>query len=163
MPRSFVIALTALALTLGPTSRAFAQGDSAQAEVLGVVKAMLKVIETKDAASVAAHVDSSTRFTLLRPTPTGGRVIVIAGPQFMERVTQPGGPPAKELIRNPEIRIDGDLATVWTEYQFIIDGKVHHCGHDAFHLGRIGGTWKILNVSDSYREEGCGEPWSGEE
>jgi Domain of unknown function (DUF4440) len=159
MPRSFIVVLAAV--SLGTSSRAMSQSQSAEAEVLGVVKAMLAVIETKDAASVAAYVDSTTRFTLLRPTPTGGRVIVIAGPQFIERVTQPGGPPAKELIRNPEVRVDGELATVWTEYQFIIDGKVHHCGHDAFHLGRIGGTWKILNVSDSYREQGCGEPWPG--
>lgn len=159
MPRSFIVVLAAV--SLGTSSRALAQSQSAEAEVLGVVKAMLAVIETKDAASVAAHVDSTARFTLLRPTPTGGRVIVIAGAQFIERVTQPGGPPAKELIRNPEVRIDGDLATVWTEYQFIIDGKVHHCGYDAFQLGRIGGTWKILNVSDSYREQGCGEPWPG--
>lgn len=39
------------------------------------------------------------------------------------------------------------------------DGKVTHCGYDAFQLARLGGKWKILNVTDSFRQTGCGEPW----
>jgi hypothetical protein len=40
-----------------------------------------------------------------------------------------------------------------------IDGNVSHCGYDAFHLARIGGKWKIINVSDTFRREGCGAAW----
>ncbi len=55
--------------------------------------------------------------------------------------------------------MDGPLATVWTEYQVVIEGKLSHCGTDAFHLVRRNGAWKILNVSDTFRREGCGEIW----
>lgn len=147
----------AFVLAAGLASPAVAQ--SPEAEVLATVQAMLRVLETKDATPVAAHVDSTTRFTLLRPGPNGTRVLVISGSRFLQAVTNPSQPPAKELIRNPEIRIDGDLATVWTEYQVLVNGAVSHCGYDAFHLARIGGIWKVVNVSDSFRNTGCGSPW----
>jgi hypothetical protein len=158
MIRQRLPGLGVLLLALAAPARA-QQAPEAEAEVLTVVRAMLAVIETRDVASVAAHVDSTTRFTLLRPSPGGTRVAVISGARFFELITRPGGPPAKELIRNPEVRIDGDLATVWAEYQVIVNGAVDHCGYDAFHLARVGGTWKVVNVSDSYRTEGCGAPW----
>jgi len=36
---------------------------------------------------------------------------------------------------------------------------VTHCGYDAFHLARLGGVWKIINVADSYTTTGCGAAW----
>jgi hypothetical protein len=57
------------------------------------------------------------------------------------------------------VQIDADLATVWAEYQVRIDGNVSHCGYDAFHLARLAGRWKIINVSDTFRREGCGAAW----
>ncbi len=137
---------------------AVAQQPAAEAEVLATVHALLDVLRTRDLASVAHLVDSTTRFTLLRPTPDGGsRVVVLSGERFLQAVTRPG-PPVVELTRNPEVRIDGDLAAVWVEYQLLVDGVVDHCGYDAFHLARLAGVWKILNVSDSFRRD-CGPPW----
>ena len=48
--------------------------------------------------------------------------------------------------------IDGDLATVWTLYEFIYKGKQNHCGADAFTLVRVGGDWKIQNIIDTRRK-----------
>ena len=51
---------------------------------------------------------------------------------------------------NPEVRVHGLIATVWTPYNFWIDGKFSHCGIDAFESdqdrGRLearGGTYTI--------------------
>ena len=148
--------LLALSLVLATPAAAQSQAET---EVLGVVKAMLDVIRTKDVASVRQYVDSTTRFTLTRPTPDGGtRVVVLTGDQFLQNVGNPGGQPAVELIRNPEVRIDGDLAQVWLEYQFHVNGQMSHCGFDAFHLVKTGGGWKVVNISDSFRRE-CGAMW----
>jgi hypothetical protein len=142
---------------LGPAAlSAQAAADEEQA-VLASVRAMLDVIQTRDAASVRHLVDSTTRFTLTRPAATGVRVVVLSGDQFLAAIARPG-PPAIELIRNPEIRVDGGFAAVWTEYQFLVDGKVSHCGFNGFHLAKIDGVWKVINVSDSYRQD-CGVPW----
>ena len=128
-------------------------------EVLRAVDDLFKGLRTKDTALVAARTDSLTRFTLVRPGPDGPRITVLSGRDFIRMAGNPAQPPLDEPTRNPVVTVDGDLATVWTEYQVRRDGQVTHCGYDAFHLARLGGSWKILNVSDSYRREGCGGPW----
>jgi hypothetical protein len=105
-------------------------------------------------------VDSLTRITLLRPAPGGGtRVVVLTAPQFMRLAVRPDQPGLDEPIRNPVVHVSGDLASVWAEYQVRRDGAVTHCGYDAFHLSRRGGRWKLLNVSDTYQQTGCGPAW----
>ena len=132
---------------------------AAEAEVLATIDSFLTGLRTKDTALMAGHVDTLTRMTLLRPGPDGTRVMLLSAAQFMAAVSRPEQPALDEPIRNPVVQVDGDLASVWAEYQVRIDGKVSHCGFDAFHLARLGGQWKILNVSDTFRRTDCGEPW----
>ena len=47
---------------------------------------------------------------------------------------------------NPEVRLHGTVATVWTPYDFWIDGKFSHCGIDAFDLVKTASGWKIAGV-----------------
>jgi len=150
------VALLAAAPALsaqGPTPAA------ARAEVLATIDSFLVGLRTKDTAKMARYTDTLSRFTLLRPGPNGTRVMLLTPTQFITAVTRPNQPALDEPIRNPVVHIDGDLASVWAEYQVRIDGKVSHCGYDAFHLARLGGAWKILNVSDTFRREGCGAMW----
>ncbi len=155
--RTVILPLVAL---IALTTSAIAQGASAEADVLAATKDFLSVLETRDAEAARALTIPETRLTLLRPAQngSGSRVVTMTGDQFIEAVTRPGGH-VEEVMRNPRVEIDGDLATVWAEYQVLVDGAVHHCGHDAFQLIRQGGSWKVLNVSDTYRETGCGPAW----
>ena len=82
--------------------------------------------------------DPVTRFTLLRPSANGTRVMVLSGADFVQTVTKSDGPTYDEPIRKPVVHIDGDLATVWAEYQVRMQGKVSHCGYDSFQLARLG-------------------------
>lgn len=132
----------------------------AEREVLATIDTFLIGLRTKDTALMARQMDSLTRFTLLRPSPAGTRVMLLTPAQFMTAVTRPDQPALDEPIRAPIVRIDADLASVWAEYQVRIDGRVSHCGFDAFHLARLGGRWKILNVSDTFRRAGCGAAWA---
>ncbi len=49
----------------------------------------------------------------------------------------------RERMWNPEVRVHGLIATVWTPYDFWIDGKFSHCGIDAFDLIKTEEGWKI--------------------
>lgn len=49
----------------------------------------------------------------------------------------------RERMWNPEVRIRGAVAAVWTPYDFWIDGKFSHCGVDAFDLVKTDEGWKI--------------------
>ena len=60
-----------------------------------------------------------------------------------------------ERMVSPEVRIRGNMASVWTAYTFHIDGKFSHCGYDNFDLARIDGKWRIVNLSFTMEETGC--------
>jgi hypothetical protein len=62
---------------------------------------------------------------------------------------------ADERITIDFIKIDGDLAIVWTPYQFYYKGKFSHCGVNSFHLVRIANGWKIQYLIDTRRKSGC--------
>jgi hypothetical protein len=40
------------------------------------------------------------------------------------------------------------IATVWTHYQFLVEGKVHHWGHTIYTLINQDGRWVISSVVD---------------
>jgi hypothetical protein len=169
MRRSFAVCLVAILLSSassGHAQRATAAPNvepaaraQAEREVLAAIDTFLIGLRSKDTALMARQVDSLTRFTLLRPSPAGTRVMLLTAAQFMAAVTRPDQPALDEPIRDPVVQIDADLASVWAEYQVRVDGRVSHCGFDAFHLARLGGRWKILNVSDTFRRTGCGGAW----
>jgi putative lumazine-binding protein len=49
----------------------------------------------------------------------------------------------QERIWNPDVRINGLIASVTAPYDFWIDGKFSHCGVDAFDLIKTEEGWKI--------------------
>jgi hypothetical protein len=135
-----------------------AQGQSDSAQVVGALERFFAAARIKDTLGVRAAFDSAARLTLLRPDPNGGvRVVVLSPEQFVRAVASGTG--LDEPIRNHRLQIDGDLASVWAEYQVRANGAVSHCGYDAFHLVRKTGAWKILAIADTFRGEGCGPMW----
>lgn len=60
-----------------------------------------------------------------------------------------------ERIHDAEVRVDQGLASVWTAYDFYLDGTFSHCGVDAFQLARTSDGWRIIQIMDTRRKEGC--------
>ena len=61
----------------------------------------------------------------------------------------------KELMYAPETKVDGDLALVSGRYVFFVDGKVSHCGINAFHIVRTETGWKIAGASSTIDPTNC--------
>lgn len=72
---------------------------------------------------------------------------------FLDAVGTPHQAVWDERIRSCEIRIDGNLATVWTKYTFYIDQEYAHEGVNAFQLVKTNGSWKILVITDTRRKK----------
>ena len=77
--------------------------------------------------------------------------------QFLTAVGTPHEEIWDERVTTYEVRIDSPLATVWTPYTFYRGTTFSHCGVNAFQLIRIKDEWKILQITDTRREEGCRE------
>lgn len=60
-----------------------------------------------------------------------------------------------ERILSYDARIDQGLASVWTEYAFFVGPNFSHCGVNAFHLFKSAEGWKIVQITDTRRKEGC--------
>ena len=61
----------------------------------------------------------------------------------------------KEVIVDYTVSIDGNLAHVWTPYEFYFNDKFSHCGANAFTLAKLENGWKIVHLIDSRRREDC--------
>ena len=55
--------------------------------------------------------------------------------------------PLIERMWDPEVRIDGPVATLWTAYDFYRGTEFSHCGTDAFQLVKTAEGWKVVVIS----------------
>lgn len=60
-----------------------------------------------------------------------------------------------EKILSYKILVDGNLASVWTPYEFYNKGKFSHCGVNSFQLFNNNGNWEIIYLIDTRRRNGC--------
>lgn len=61
----------------------------------------------------------------------------------------------EEKLKNYTIQIDGDLAHVWTPYEFWLNDALHHCGVNSFQLFKNEGAWRIIYLVDTKTKENC--------
>lgn len=74
---------------------------------------------------------------------------------FLKAVGTPHEKIFNEQIWSYDIRIDGLLATAWTEYTFFLGDQLSHCGVNAFQLFKSAEGWKISHITDTRRREAC--------
>jgi D-alanyl-D-alanine carboxypeptidase len=74
---------------------------------------------------------------------------------FADAVGTPRNEVWDEHLDGVEIRIDGDLASAWMQYRFYLGADLSHCGANAMHLVRGPDGWRILDVLDTRRRDGC--------
>jgi hypothetical protein len=124
--------------------RGFAQSAEEQA-VLAPIHAMFDGMSKRDAAAIKAPTLPDGTMVLMRD----GKPARMTFEAFAERVGKPGTTQIEERIHDPLIRVDNDLAVVWAPFNFLVDGKVDHCGTDLFNLVRVDGKWVIASVADT--------------
>ena len=60
-----------------------------------------------------------------------------------------------EKLLSFDIKIDGNLASVWTPYEFYFNDNFSHCGANSFQLFDNNGEWQIIYVVDMRRRNSC--------
>ncbi len=88
----------------------------------------------------------------------GTTAVVTEDPNdFIKMVGTPHKGIYDERIVITDVKIDGDLASVWAPYKFYLDDKFSHCGVDVFQLMKTAAGWKIIYVVDTRRKDNCVE------
>ena len=125
-------------------TRASAQSAEEEA-VLAPIHAMFDGMAKRDAMAIKAPTLPGGTMVLMRD----GKPAQMTFEAFAERVGKPGTTRIEERIHDPLVRIDNDLAVVWAPFDFLVDGKVDHCGTDLFNLVRVDEKWMIASVADT--------------
>ena len=146
-----------VATALLAVSPAVAQTTTAsdeRAQVLAVVQRLWDGMKARDTAMVRSLFDTAA--TLSRVVNRNGVASIQYTPisGFIEALGR-SNDAWNETMYSPEVRIDGPLAIVWTEYDFHLGTRFSHCGVDAFQLLKTSAGWKIIAISDTAKREGC--------
>lgn len=127
----------------------------AESEVLAVVNAVFDGMRKVDSAMVRPLFHPKARMITVDASRPGVQI-----EESVEGLIRSIGRSRTEVfdeqLSNIRTMIDGSLASVWADYRFFRGTTLNHCGVDHFLLVKEGGAWKILELADTRRREGCG-------
>ena len=151
MGRGLVCALVVAALV---PVRAHAQ-DADRAQVIAVVQSFFDAMEKPDAELAKKILMPDARF--FSAAERDGKVTVrpSTGEAFVAGLSNPNRGKALERMWNPEVRVQGSIAQLWTRYDFHNNGTFSHCGIDAFSLVKTDDGWKIASAMWTVERTGC--------
>ncbi len=134
-------------------------GQTAEDSVKQTVNNLFTAMKTSDANLLrTVFADSAMLQTIVLDKNTGLASVRnedVNG--FVKQVGLMNAGAADERIIFGIVKVDADLASVWTPYQFFYKGKFSHCGVNSFQLVRLQGIWKIQYLVDTRRKTGCVE------
>lgn len=147
-----ILVLFILAISAAHSLKAQSTEDSVKAAVNKLFEAM----KNSDSASLmSAFSDSAVLQTIVRAKNGTVRVMNEKVKDFGSSISKYSKGALDERISFGAIKIDDDLASVWTPYKFYFNNKFLHCGVNSFQLVRIKGEWKIQYLIDTRRTQPC--------
>lgn len=157
MSPSARFAAALLSLMLAAPLRAQGTPAPTRADTAAVLSAVQRLFDAMLARDTAA-----ARAVMM----PGGQLVAIRGDTV---VTQPrafgdtafimqlatGKERLLERFWQPVVHVQGPIASVWTPYDFHVDGKFSHCGIDVVSLVKVGDAWKIATITWTVQLRGC--------
>jgi len=110
--------------------------------ILKVVQEFFDTMTSRDVESARQVLIPEGRFHSVRQQDAGYVVQTFTNEGYLKDLSK-GKEQYRERMWNSKVLIRGLIATVWTPYDFWIDGKFSHCGIDSFNLIKSNGEWKI--------------------
>jgi hypothetical protein len=151
MRRGISVMLIAMA-TAGPTMAAHTQEQQVNTPEIAVVREFLDGIQKHDLSAQLSHLTPDAQAYRYRD----GKLVVSRIGDVLRSMAKGNGSlstadaskSASEPIDEVGSKVFDRIATVWARYRFIVEGKVHHCGHTVYSLVKQDDRWLIANVID---------------
>jgi len=148
---------TVLALLLFSAAPAAAQHaeEADSRAVMATVDQLFGALASKDRAVLLGAVVPEGRATSAG-TDEAGRPEIVSTDwvTFADRLAR-STEQLRERLIDPHVHVEGDIAMIWSRYEFERNGAFSHCGIDHFDLVRIEGRWRVLNLTWTRQTEGC--------
>ena len=123
-----------------------------------VIDLLFKSMTAKDAPAIKSVMHPSARLQSVSIDASGKPHLQLESVDDFAKqiVSVPSDRKIEERVLFYDVKVDGNLAQVWAEYQFYVNDKMSHCGADAFQLFKNGdGDWKIIQISDTRHKDNC--------
>lgn len=126
-----------------------------RAAVIAAVESLFDAMRTRDTIALRAGFTPNAQLISIREVPGApARYQVAPLSAFVTSIGRPGDE-LVERMWSPRVEVAGDLASLWAPYDFRIGSSFSHCGHDAVHLVRTPGGWKIAALTYTVVTAGC--------
>lgn len=152
-----VIILSFISIMAFSSVPALAQATDDSKAALAVVNKLFDLMAAHDPAGIVAlHTPESQLVAVMKNRE--GKTVVrnFTTEAFSKNFAEKRGEIFEDMYA-PKTEVHNDLALVWGRYVFFVNGKISHCGVNAFHLVRTDGVWKIAGGSSSMEPQGCTE------
>lgn len=154
LKKYFSTGILSLAICGVISTNSFAQTEEAQ--VKAVITQMFDGMRKADSISIMqAFAPNAIMQTIAKTKQQSDTIRGNTVEQFASSIARQKAGVLDERISFAQISIDGNLAQVWTPYQFFLNGTFSHCGVNAFDMVKLNGDWKIQYIIDTRRKEGC--------
>ena len=152
----FVALMAAVALTTTTAIPATASAQETPEEaVLDVVARLFDGMREKDEAKLRSVFHPDGRLHTALSDRSGAPLTRETAVESFIRGALAAEAHIDEVTFDEVVRVDGNLAMAWTPYNVFVDGSFQHCGVDVFVMTRAEEGWKILQLVDTRRRDGC--------
>lgn len=128
-----------------------AMGQSDEAQILKAVQQTFDAMAAHD--GVALYESMLPEATIVASLPDG-RMRSMSGDDFIKRSVS-SQEKILERMWDAMVSVNGGVATLVAPYDFHREGKLSHCGVDAFTLLKTSGGWRITHIFFTMVTEGC--------
>jgi hypothetical protein len=115
---------------------------------------LLAALSAPDTATLAQLLTPDAMIYSVRAGEGGPTVRAVSRAAFLESL----GNEDQELLErmwSPKVEVDGDVAMVWTPYDFHLNGEFSHCGTDIFTMLKGPEGWQVASITFNVVREGC--------
>ncbi len=129
------------------TESAHTPTDADHTAILGTVQALFDALATGDGQALRDIMHPNVLMHSVERAADGTRSSSTSTLEQLVARVEGSEQVLTERMFDPEVRVSGDLAMVWTPYDFYVGDEFSHCGADAFVLARTGDSWTVVSLS----------------
>ena len=149
--------LVAVVFTLLVSVSTFAQKADDSKDALAVVNKLFEMMAAhKPAEIVALHTAEAQLVAIMKNKEGKTMIRTIKAEDFSKNFAEKKAELLEDMYA-PKVELFGDFAQITGRYVFFVNGKVLHCGVNAFHLVRTDAGWRIAGASSTMDAQSCTE------
>ncbi|MFN3639556.1 MAG: nuclear transport factor 2 family protein [Flavobacterium sp.] len=123
---------------------------SQEVEIKESITSFFEVFHKKDVLNLKELCDENIKLTSILQNSDGTEIKHESAEQFYNGVQSiPDTILFEEKTFDFSIQHDDVFAHVWVPYEFYVNGKLSHRGHNSFHLMKKQNRWLIISITDS--------------